>query len=101
MQCPRCNEELKINWITKEAECMSCSQHYHLRFRKVNLLAWLACVVIFAVIASRILVLIAGGNQYIFGLLVIVFNIGVCFFIPKELQNKFLYKVCKEEKQCQ
>lgn len=29
MQCPKCNTELKINRITKEAECMSCHQHYH------------------------------------------------------------------------
>lgn len=99
MQCPKCNTELKINRITKVAECMSCHQYYHLKFRKVNLLAWLACVVILAVIVSRILVLIAGGNQYILGLLVIMFNIGICFFIPKELLNNFLYKVCKEEKE--
>lgn len=99
MQCPKCNTELKINRITKEAECMSCHQHYHLRFRKVNLIAWLACVVILAVIVSRILVLIAGGNQYILGLLVMAFNIGVCLIIPKGIYYKYLYKLCKEEKE--
>lgn len=99
MQCPKCNKELKLNRITKEAECMSCHQQYHLKYRKINLLTWLVCVVIIAAIVSRILVHTAGGNQYILGLLVMAFNIGVCFIIPKELLNNFLYKVCKEEKE--
>ena len=99
MHCPKCNEELKINWITKEAECMSCHKHYHLRFRKMNVFTYFVCIVIIAVYLSQSMLYIAGDNQYIWPLLLTAFNLAVFYLMPRKQINKILYKLCEEEKE--
>lgn len=99
MNCLRCNEELKINWITKEAECMSCHHHYHIKYRKMNLLTWLVCIIILAGILTRIMMLLSGGNQYIWFLVYMAFLIPINILMPRKLTNRFIYKLYADEKE--